>query len=771
MKRALIALSLALALGPSAAGERPGVDALFASMAITVPAGQERQFVMGDNLSGYYEGYTHSYDKGAGYVLREGTWLRNYATYVGDKTVDRTQGKENVFPYGHAISHVGGVREELAMLSGHQALAMRVSAGKNAARLAIQPLLTEAARLAAKPERQVDYQALTSFVLALDGGTMFMALAASEPFIVEDALLLRSVDPTNSFTVVAAFAKSAEAAQQKAKALAGNDPIAAERFRLHAELTSSYLHTSDIAYNKALNWSKAASRLFVVEEFGTGIWAGLPWFRDNWGRDTFIALPGTLLVSGQFDKARQVLANFARYQNLKRDKEYGRIPNRVSSTDGIIYNTVDGTPWMLREAMEYIRYSGDKAFAREMYQLATPYFEGAAANFMDSDSLLTHDDADTWMDARIEGKQPWSARGPRAVEIQALWYTALQTGVWLAQEAGDAERAARWSGIASQARGSFKRLFWDGKVMADRLRADATRDTKVRPNQLMLVSIPFDDFIDPLTQANVTRNAVSQLLYPYGIASLSQDDPYFHPRHENPGFHHKDAAYHQGTVWGWNAGFTITALNKFGYQDLSWRLSRNLGQQILGLGTLGNMSELLDALPPLKPSGTYAQSWSVAEFARNAYQDFVGFRPNLPDNTLAFVPAIPAAWKHFDAVLPFGRNESLSVAYRAKSGKLWTFKLQGTQPRTIQIDWQRPDGSRMRSAFEVSPGQTRKLQIALSGASLDGKPLAGRLVLSSYRSAIGPLDFVKPKRYRPQDFPVLRGKDILKGIVEREEYR
>jgi glycogen debranching enzyme len=771
MARLLLPLALALAFGPAQAGGRPGVDAFFTSMAITAPARQERQFVMGDNLSGYFEGYTHSYDKGAGYVMREGTWLRSYASYDGDAALDRGRGIEKVYPYGHHVAYPNGASEEMALLSGHAALAMRVNA-RAPGRLALQPLLHEAARAGAKPVQALDGQARTATVIALDGGAMHLALASDQPFVLEDSLLLRTAEATRTFTVVAAFAATAEAAKQKALALAAADPIKAERFKLHAELTASYLRTSDAAYDKALNWSKAASRLFVVEEFGAGIWAGLPWFRDNWGRDTFIALPGTLLVSGQFDKAKQVLANFARYQNLKRDQEYGRIPNRVSAGDGIIYNTVDGTPWMLREAIEYIRYSGDRAFALEMYKLATPYFEGAAANFKDADGLLTHDDADTWMDARIEGKQPWSARGPRAVEIQALWYTALQSGAWLARQAGDEVRAAEWAAQAKQAQDSFKRLFWDGKVMADRLRADASRDTKVRPNQLMLVSIPFDDFVAPEVQAKVTRNAVSQLLYPYGIASLSQDDPYFHPRHENRSFHHKDAAYHQGTVWGWNAGFTVTALNKFGYQDLSWRLAKNLGRQILGLGTLGNMSELLDALPPLKPSGTYAQSWSVAEYARNAYQDFVGFRPNLPDNTLGFVPAIPEAWKFFEAELPYGANEALTVAYRKLPGKSeWTLTVRGQQPRTIQFDWLQPDGSRARSSFEAQPGQARRLVFSRAGAALDGKRLSSAAVLASYKDTIGKLDFVRPKPYRAADFPMLRGKDVLKGIVERKEYQ
>jgi glycogen debranching enzyme len=535
---------------------------------------------------------------------------------------------------------------------------------------------------------------------------------------------------------------------------------------------------SDANYNKALNWAKAASRLFVVEEFGTGIWAGLPWFRDNWGRDTFIALPGTLLVAGEFDQAKAVLANFARYQNLrdKNDREYGRIPNRVAAGDSIIYNTVDGTPWMLREGLEYLRYTDDRAFAAELYKLAKPYFDGAIRHYMDAQGLLAHDEADTWMDARIEGKQAWSSRGKHAVEIQALWYTALQAGADLARQAGDTAQADQWTELARKAQQSFLLRFWDGKVMADRLRPDGSRDTKMRPNQLMLLSIPFDQFIPPQVEAQVLKNAVPALLYPYGIASLSQDELYFHPRHENPDYHHKDAAYHQGTVWGWNAGFTITALNKFGYQDLSWQLTRNLGQQILGLGTLGNMSELLDALPDaqgkLKPSGTYAQSWSVAEFARNGFQDFVGFRPDLLANTLAFSPAIPSGWTTFEATLPFGQGDTVQISFdRIAGAQRWKLKLHSGKARKFSFNTLAVDSSRGRVDFELAPGGTAELLFKPSETRLNGKRMHQTRTQAAFAATIGPLRFAAPKTYRPQDFPMLQQRDVLKGIVEREEYR
>jgi hypothetical protein len=305
--------------------------------------------------------------------------------------------------------------------------------------------------------------------------------------------------------------------------------------------------------------------------------------------------------------------------------------------------------------------------------------------------------------------------------------------------------------------------------MADRLREDGSRDTKLRPNQLMLDSIPFDDFVPLPVQAAVLKNAVSGLLYPYGIASLGQDEPYFHPRHENPDFHHKDAAYHQGTVWGWNAGFTVTALDKFGYQDLAFRLSQNLGDQILHLGTLGNMSELLDALPheggKLKPSGTFAQSWSVAEFARNGYQDYVGFRPDLVAGVLGFTPAIPHGWSSFAAVLPFGRDESLSVDFvRSGSKQRWAFSLSSPKSYRISVAQLARDKSRHRQALEIAPGHPVTVEF-------DEKRPAGVKVQASYAPQIGELRFVTPKAYRPKDFPMLRSKDALKGIVERNEYR
>jgi hypothetical protein len=56
-------------------------------------------------------------------------------------------------------------------------------------------------------------------------------------------------------------------------------------------------------------------------------------------------------------------------------------------------------------------------------------------------------------------------------------------------------------------------------------------------------------------------------------------------------------------------------------------------------------------------------------------------------------------------------------------------------------------------------------------ATLDGRALAAAPAQASYAAQIGTLRFVTPKTYRPEDFPMLRAKDVLKGIVERNEYQ
>ena len=134
------------------------------------------------------------------------------------------------------------------------------------------------------------------------------------------------------------------------------------RARMESLLSSTATRTSDERFDRALAWAKLSLDALTVS--GGGIYAGLPWFADYWGRDTFISLPGEALVTGRFAEAGRILGLFALFQ--QRDSlssDYGRIPNRVTATD-TAYNTADGTPRFVMIAKEYAERSGDRRFAR-----------------------------------------------------------------------------------------------------------------------------------------------------------------------------------------------------------------------------------------------------------------------------------------------------------------------------------------------------------------------------------------------------------------------
>ncbi len=835
---AVLALTLALAVGapeaPDATGAArlhappppadrapaagdamvPGEAAFFDWLGIRVPAGEQAAFVLGDNVRGYVEGRTHAWGGGVGYRIGDSTRLRDHAALRDGALLDRGRDAlgSMIQPWGVETAYPGA-REALMLHAGVQAMSLRVEADAPA-RLALAPrwdLPPAPLRMRADPAAD----AAGHDVLLLgpvDGAAWpdprhpaWAAVVADRPVrivaldlplrarlgLAGDALapVFELAAPGRRLTLHVAFADTPAAAAALARDLAARDAWGDTRAAHHARLVRSHLATGDDAYDRAVAWAKASAWMFVVEEHGPGLWAGLPWFRDNWGRDTFIALPGTALVAGMFDTADAVLANFMRFQQrgeLARERDYGRVPNRVSAGTTTLYNTVDGTPWMVREALETLRYAGGgQAEAARLLPLVEAWADGALAHHVDDDGLLTHDDADTWMDARIDGGLAWSPRGDRAVEIQALWFEGLRAGAAIARLAGDEAAAARFEAHAARARAAFARVFVrDGRVL-DRVRADGRADPRLRPNALMLASIPLSQdaegrLLDAATEAALLRETANALLFAHGIASLDPAHPDFHPRHEDraPGpdgpRHHKDAAYHNGTPWGWNAGFTVTALTRHGQQEHAWALSRELGRQILEDGVRGAMSELVDAAPGADgrpvPSGTFAQSWSVAEFARNAYQDYLGFRPDLTRDALAFVPAPPAAWREARARLPYGDGERLDLRLARGDDGAWTWTFAPiARPRTLTLDLLDADGGRHRVAF-AHAARAQALRWDGRAATLDGAALASTPVFPGQAAVIGTLRFATPpspaEADDPARWPALRRRDALRHAIE-----
>lgn len=398
-------------------------------------------------------------------------------------------------------------------------------------------------------------------------------------------------------------------------------------------------------YRNALMWAAASTDGLIMNQLGRGIFAGLHWFPNYWGRDTFICLPGACLVRGEFATAREILETFASMQERDENSPHlGRIPN-LAMPGETYYNTADGTWWFVREVCEYVRYTGDVEFAGSILDTVETAIEGALSRRVDEDALLRHGQAETWMDAGGES-DPQSPRGDRAVEVQVLWYTALRAGAELARLAVREDLALRWTEVAERVRRSFGELFWDEHRarLHDHIDPDGTPDRKLRPNQVFAVTIPWDELLSRERQEEVVRLVSETCVLPHGVASLAPSDPDFHPRHLDLDRYHFDEAYHNGDVWVWLTGPVVSAYLRLGLVEAAWEQTRVLMDLIYDEGAAGTLPELRNGVPPAEGenvAGAVSQAWSLAEFLRNYYQDYVGVIPNVPAGELRFRPALP----------------------------------------------------------------------------------------------------------------------------------
>lgn len=383
------------------------------------------------------------------------------------------------------------------------------------------------------------------------------------------------------------------------------------------KITNSVAPTDPLARQLAL----AADQFLVKRGEGQTVIAGYPWFTD-WGRDTMIALPGLTLATGNARIAKGILREFAH------SVDQGMLPNRFPDAgETPEFNTVDATLWFFEAVRSYLAHTGDEAFVRdELYGVLKNIIEchmrGTRYNIrMLEDGLLNAGEPGvqlTWMDAKV-GNWVVTPRSGKPVEIQALWYNALKIMEDLAAGFGDAEAVKRYRTAAALVQWTFNRAFWNAEsnCLYDVVNGGQP-DASIRPNQLFAISLHYSMLTRDRSQ-QILEVMERHLLTPFGLRTLSPNDPNYRPRYEG-GPYERDSAYHQGTVWPWLLGAYITAFLKINGNSAEMR-ARARGflkpiEEQFKEGALGQISEVYDAEAPQLPKGCFAQAWSVGELLR-----------------------------------------------------------------------------------------------------------------------------------------------------------
>jgi len=411
----------------------------------------------------------------------------------------------------------------------------------------------------------------------------------------------------------------------------------AERANHDVKLFQEWQEKNEALAGEAPSWIWQlilAADQFIVkrslpeEPDGRSIIAGYHWFGD-WGRDTMIALPGLTLTTGRASVARQILLAFSRYVDR------GMLPNNFPDAGGKPeYNTVDAALWFFEAIRQYFAATHDAVTLQKLFPVLAGMID---AHIASTRYNIGVDPADgllyagvpgvqlTWMDAKIED---WvvTPRTGKPVEINALWINALGTMAGFARLLGKPSDA--YEKLAAKAKQSFQK-FWnaDRNCCFDVIDSPGVgNDASLRPNQIFAVSLPLSP-LTPEQQKTVVDVCARYLLTSHGLRSLAPSEPGY-SGHYRGSPRDRDAAYHQGTVWGWLLGpFALAHYHVYHDREAALRFIEPLGRQIYASG-LGTMSEIFDGDAPFTPRGCIAQAWTVAEVLR-AWKKLADGKKNL----------------------------------------------------------------------------------------------------------------------------------------------
>lgn len=406
--------------------------------------------------------------------------------------------------------------------------------------------------------------------------------------------------------------------------------ILEENARCHAELfekagyRDSFASQLVLASDQFLTYRESTKMMTVL--------AGLPWFTD-WGRDTMIAFTGLTLCTKRFKEAEEILLTFARYIR------HGIVPNMFPDDNmPPLYNTVDASLWYFYAVYQYLHYNPAaeaEAFVKEqifphLKEIISAYEKGTDFSIYMEDDGLIHAgsglDQITWMDVRV-GDWVATPRHGKPVEINALWYNALRIMESLCEKFD--EDASAYRTRANQVKESFNAKFWDSsnQCLFDVVDGDEP-DDHIRPNQIYAVSLPFSLLPEEQEKA-VVALVEKELFVGCGLRSLAPDHPDYHGIYCGA-LAKRDAAYHQGTAWGFLLGGFFSAYMKVNHHSSSAaenavRMLEPVRKHLTDSGCIGSISEIFDGDAPHNPRGCYAQAWSVGEVLRCYCEDILPY--------------------------------------------------------------------------------------------------------------------------------------------------
>jgi glycogen debranching enzyme len=389
-------------------------------------------------------------------------------------------------------------------------------------------------------------------------------------------------------------------------------------------------------------------------------YAGIPWYVAPFGRDALIT--ASQLIAFEPEIARGTLRYLARLQgsidDVFTDQEPGKILHEYRRGEMATcreipfipyYGSVDATPLFVMLAAEYLKWTNDIDFAREMW----PAVEHALAwMWMVSEAqgrgFLTYARRSPvglpnqgWKDSHdsIMHADGRLAEPPIALaEVQGYQYAALLGAAGMAEALGRDADAPMLRARARRLQERFEADFWlpDEAFYALALDGEGApcRVVSSNPGHLLWTRI----ISDSRAQIVARRLMEDDMFSGWGLRTLSSRERQYNPM-----------SYHNGSVWPHDTALAAVGMRNYGLTSQFVTLATGLFEAVLQFDEM-RMPELFCGFPRVAgyaptryPVACSPQAWASGVVFQ-LVSAMLGLRPEAADNQITLSRPVLPGW-------------------------------------------------------------------------------------------------------------------------------
>jgi len=404
------------------------------------------------------------------------------------------------------------------------------------------------------------------------------------------------------------------------------------------------LESPDTLFNEAWKWLLAGVNSFYIETPGLGKslaaghnttgtgWNGghkvdgRPGYAWYFGRDAQWSAMA-LLHYGDFEKVREVLSTFCRFQDLN-----GKIYHELTTTGFAHYDAADATPLFIVLAGRYLQHTGDTVFIRSIWPNILMAYAFCLSTDTDGDHLIENTNVGHgW----VEGGPLFGSH--TSLYLASCWNEALLQLSEMARQLGDESFGQHCAAKAVKLNHIINNDFYNDETR--QYRQGLMADGNWHELASVMPSVPglFGHLDREGLETFLDLTAGNEYITEYGSRILSCLSPHYRPN-----------GYHSGSVWPLFTGWHALTAWKGNRPEMAFSLTMS-NMMIFRHWGYGYVEEVLHGAA-YKPAGVCRhQCWSATMALQPVVEGMLGFTPEACHKRIRLHPWFPPQWAHFTA--------------------------------------------------------------------------------------------------------------------------